>query len=87
MASYAAGARTKFEGRPSTFDAALAALSLVGEVARRYWVEAVANGPDLIALVSDLPDERMNTTAKRFAVVLCTENRRSLSHLLRTMEP
>lgn len=45
VASYAAGARAKFEGRPSTFDAALAALSLVGEVARRCWIEAVANSP------------------------------------------
>lgn len=87
VASYAAGARTKFEGRPSTFHAAQAALSLVGDVARRYWVEAVASSPDLLALVSDVPDERMNTTAKRFAVALYAENRRSLSHLLRTMEP
>ncbi|MGH9222618.1 MAG: hypothetical protein ACRD2W_02175 [Acidimicrobiales bacterium] len=85
VASYAAGARTKFEGRPSTFDAARAALDLASPEARSHWIGAVDGSPDVRALVSDLPDVRMNETAKQFAVALYAENRRSLSYRLRTM--
>ena len=87
VAGYAAAARTKFEGGPSTFDAAIAALRLVGQRARSRWVAAVTECPDLPALITDLPEERMNAAAKRFAQALYAENRRWLSQLLRTMEP
>jgi len=82
---YAAGARTKFEGRPSPLDAALMALVLAGEKARRHWTEALTRSPGLEELVNELPEDRMSANAKRFAVALYAENRASLSHAVRTM--
>jgi hypothetical protein len=63
------------------------ALSLVGQRARSRWVTAVTECPDLASLITELPEERMSSVAKRFAEALYAENRRWLSQLLRTMVP
>lgn len=86
IAGYAARARSKFEGQPSTVDAAVQAMTVAREPARRHWTEQVAHLQELMDVVDDLPDERMSAAAKRFAVALCAENLAFLSQGLRTME-
>jgi len=85
VARYAAGARTKFEGRPSPIAAVVLALHLTAERVRRHWLGALAAGPDPADLMDDLPEDRMSTPAKRFATSLYLVNRESLSQALRTM--
>lgn len=87
VAAYAAAARTKFEGRPSAFDAALAALGLASEAARRRWVHTVRHLDSLEDLAIGLPESRVSAEAKRFAQALYADNLASLSHLLRTITP
>ncbi len=85
VGGYAARARSKFEGHPSPLHAALEAMALATEQARRHWIDALEQGPDLHEIVDDLPEERMSNAAKRFAAALYVENLTSLSHPLRTM--
>lgn len=84
-AGYAAGARTKFEARPSPIAAVVLALDLTAEHVRRHWAGALTDGPDLDELMDDLPEDRMSTLAKQFASSLYLVNREALSHALRTM--
>lgn len=60
-------------------------MALATEQARRHWIDALEQGPDLHEIVDDLPGERMSNAAKRFAAALYVENLTSLSHPLRTM--
>jgi hypothetical protein len=85
VARYAAGARTKFEGRPSPIAAVVLALHLTADRVRRHWLGAVAAGPDLAEFMDDLSEDRMSAPAKRFANSLYLVNREWLSHSLRTM--
>ncbi len=85
VAGYAAAGRTKFEGSPRLVEAAIEALALAGEPAVGHWSRVVRSCPDLAAVVSRPPAERMSAAAWDFASALYARNHTALSEALRTM--
>lgn len=87
LASYRSGARSKFEGHPAPLEAALAGLALLDTHVRAHWVAALGKCHRFEDVLADVPEERMSTPAKQFAIGLLDENHAALSHAIRTMEP
>lgn len=87
LAGYRSGARSKFEGHPSPLEAALAGLALLDSHVRAHWVAGLGQCQRLDDVVADVPEERMSTPAKQFAIGLLDTNHAALSHAIRTMGP
>lgn len=82
---YAAAARTKYEGRPHPCRVAAEGLARADARARDRWLSAIESCSGLDDIVDIATEERMTPVARRFARALVEENRRLLSHHLRTM--
>jgi hypothetical protein len=83
--NYAEAARTKFEGRPSTIETAVAALVRTSAAVHGHWLDRLRGAPSLDHALAQIPDDRMTDLARRFAAALYERNHELLSHHLRTM--
>lgn len=87
VAEYAAAATSKFEGRPTTIGAAVAALERTAAPVQSYWRDRLEGAPSVDDALSGVPEDRMTQPARRFARALYARNHELLSHHLRTMGP
>jgi len=84
--AYAAAARSKFEGRPHPAGVAIDGLRRLTSIAIQHWVGVVDTLPSIEHLVAAVPESRMSTAAKAFAIRLYEENHSTLSQAFRTLE-
>lgn len=73
--SYAARARSKFQGSPHPCDVAQASLAMVSAEVREHWLGRVELVPSLQPVLDRVPAHRMSPSARRFAAEVFALNR------------
>lgn len=85
--TYAERARSRFDGKPSTFDVAVRGLQSVDEDVRRRWIGPCEDLTALSRIVRGVPSSRISEPSRTFALRMLRHNAtRLVRHPLDTVE-